>query len=190
MRLSKVALLVTTAWVLGCGDNTKPSVGETGGTPTRPGVAGEPGLSASPSDAPGSGVALVGRVPVPWSPELPAPAARLSVSARDTQGGILSGPGPFPLESTAHLVFEVEWTGFFQDGAVFLQRVNLVTPNGGLYRSLPTKLVGSGGKAVGRVEVPVAGTTIEEYGLRGKWRADVFLDGVATVRAQATFLLE
>ena len=40
------------------------------------------------------------------------------------------------------------------------------------------------------VQLPVAGTLIEQYGLKGPWAAETYVDGASVANAQAGFTLQ
>jgi hypothetical protein len=74
-----------------------------------------------------------------------------------------------------------------------IQRLELYTPNGSLYKQFTAEFDADAGRVQGRTAVetrlPVGGTWITEYSLMGTWRVDVYLGGQRTPVTSASFAL-
>jgi hypothetical protein len=72
------------------------------------------------------------------------------------------------------------------------QRLELITPDGALYRRYATAFVGvahPSRRTPVEMRVPVGGTWIMDYSLFGTWRADVYLDDQLTPITREAFVL-
>jgi hypothetical protein len=67
----------------------------------------------------------------------------------------------------------VQWRNLFQNHG---QRLDLIAPDGSLYRSLSRPLTATDGDAPVQTLLPVNGTWITRYGLYGAWCVEVFFD--------------
>jgi hypothetical protein len=71
------------------------------------------------------------------------------------------------------LKIQVQWQNLF---STHRQRVDLIAPDGSVYRSLLRPLTASNTATPVVTIVPVSGTWITRYGLYGSWCVDVFFD--------------
>jgi hypothetical protein len=80
----------------------------------------------------------------------------------------------------ADLVRQLKIIVYWKVAGKHAQRLELFTPDGGLYRRIATDFTGTGVTAPGtpvETQLPVGGSWITEHSLFGAWRVDVYLDG-------------
>jgi hypothetical protein len=168
------------------------------------------------ADSLGTGVVSARRLTIAGEPSAPAPTRRpeaapsrsVPIRSAATPGGA-AWDTPAIVEITgvmqdeqllqreeflANLVRELKITVWWNVPGTQIQRLELYTPNGSLYRQFTAQFDGDAGRAQGsrtavETQLPVGGTWITEYSLFGAWRVDVYLSGQRTPVTSASFIL-
>jgi hypothetical protein len=133
--------------------------------------------------------AVAGAEPVAGPPETPdapaAPATTASLRVSDGAGGT----GPFRIGAVSALTLEAACASAPPGKHVL--RLDVVSPSGSVYASVPQEVVVSAtGAAAVSSSLPIQGTTIASYLRAGRWQFTLTLDGGTPLASADVDLIE